>query len=505
MLKKSTSSKSQSGKFSSKGEEEHSLKDTSSEDKRRKALVDQIEFKDLLNLGQFDIDRRETTGLDFNDSFFEEIKKKEVQKDESQFVKKIESEKNIKIKVDEKVYKEGPLIKEGRIRKNWKKRWFILNGPALNYYTSSNQIKGSIPLEACQIKIVDRPDGKRCLMLINNGVIEEVKKPGAKDDDDDEDGAERVLYFDVAEKEKAEEIRSEWLYAINNRIAVLQYSKKMKQKRMLDDIDILEFFLKGKQATELIINREVPIEGILAIKEPIKGHPNLKILNLNNSKIGDQGVTQLCESLLMNNSITSLSLSNSSLTNNSVKELKKFIETTTVLTSLDLSQNSIDNAGLVMLTESLALNKTLRHLDLGSNQIGDESLAGFVDVLLKNTNVQLPKLLLNNNQISDPGCVEIAKLFSKYKLIEADLSNNRIGNDGAEALSNALIENKTLTVMNLEYNEIGYVGATKLAFMLMNNQTLKSLLLGGNRLGEQAILLLGESDMAFPELELQQI
>lgn len=504
---KKTPSKPKSG-FTSKSEEEVMIKDNN-EEKRRKAQVDQIEYKDLLNLGQFDIDRRDAVGLDFNDSFFDEIKKKEAtgQKEETQVTKKEASEKNIKIKVDEKVYKEGQLIKEGRIRKTWKKRWFILNGPALNYYTLNNhKIKGSIPLEACQIKVLDRSDGKRCLQLINNGVIEEVKPTKGGKDDDDEDGADRILYFDVVEtKEKAEEVRNDWLYAINNRIAVLQYSKKMKQKRMLDDIDILEFFLKGKQATDLYLNREVPLEGVLAIKEPIKGHPSLKILNMNNSKIGDQGVTQLVESLLLNTSITNLSLSSCQMNNASVKELKKYIETTSTLTHLDLSQNNIDNAGLVLLSESLALNKTLKYLNLSSNQIGDEGLSPFVNSLLKNSKITIPHLLLKNNQISDPGCNEIASLISGYKLTEIDLSHNRIGNDGAEALSNALLQNKTTTVMNLEYNEIGYVGATKLAFMLMNNQTLNSLLLGGNRLGEQAILLLGESDMAFPELELQTI
>jgi Ran GTPase-activating protein (RanGAP) involved in mRNA processing and transport len=495
------------GSFTSKSEDNELIQKNSHDDKRRKAVVDAVDYLSLLGLGQLDIDRRDVTGVDFNDAFFEEIKKMDSKRTEEQGSKKNESEKNIKIKVDEKVYKEGYLQKEGRIRKTWKKRWFILNGPALNYYTANNhKYKGSIPLEACQIKIIDRQDGKTCLMLINNGVIEDTKNK--KGGDDDDDGAERVLYFDVVEKDKAamEESRKDWLYALNARIAVLQYSKKMKQQRRLEDIDILEFFLKGKAATELALNKEISIEGLAAIKEPIRGHPNLKILNLSHTRLGDAGVTSLCEALTQNFSINTLNLSGCSITGTGLTSLKGVMDKTSTITSLDLSSNGIDNPAMVIFCAMLGSNKTLKYFNLAENQIGDDAVVPLVDVLLKNTSVQVDSLLLAGNQISDTGCVGIAKLLSsQYRLKMIDLSHNKIGNDGAESISQAMISNKELTTLNLEYNEIGYTGATKLTYMLNNNQTLNSILLGGNRLGEQAMVLIGESDMLFPDLELQTI
>lgn len=62
----------------------------------------------------------------------------------------------------------GYLTKLGKIRKNWKKRWFVLDGWNLHYYEKEGESKplGTIPLEDCFIKRShDGEAGKFCFQI----------------------------------------------------------------------------------------------------------------------------------------------------------------------------------------------------------------------------------------------------------------------------------------------------------------------------------------------------
>ena len=83
--------------------------------------------------------------LDLFHTFFADARKKYHNKDSvfreqlelltSGGKKKSEKEK-IVARSSEQVDKEGWLVKEGRFRKNWKKRWFVLSSNTLSYYTA---------------------------------------------------------------------------------------------------------------------------------------------------------------------------------------------------------------------------------------------------------------------------------------------------------------------------------------------------------------------------------
>jgi competence protein ComGC len=356
----------------------------------------------------------------------------------------------------------------------------------LSYYTArNNKIKGSISLESCTVQIVsgaDRTDGKTCLMIINNGITDEEnssqrnsvalqKQPSGKDLDE-EDKPERVLYFDIAlekgEKGNPDELRQEWLTAITTRISILQYTKKCKQKKMAEDIDLIEFFTKGSVATDVHVNKPLIIEGVIAMVDPLRDHQNLKILDLCHAQIGNEGLLTLIPALESNNSISTLNLSDCLLGFSSIAEFSKLIvEKSTNIKSLDLSQNLIDDNSLSAFSASLAKNKVLTHLNLSDNAFGGEKMEEFVDALI-NGELKIPKLYLNKNQIGDTGCNALAKLLSsKYILKELHITHNKIGNEGSKLLAKSLAKNKDLTFLNMEYNEIGYAGAKQLAFMIV--------------------------------------
>jgi len=61
------------------------------------------------------------------------------------------------------------------------------------------------------------------------------------------------------------------------------------------------------------------------------------------------------------------------------------------------------------------------------------------------------------------------------------LGNNRIGNEGARALAEALAANSTLQLLWLRNNLIGVAGATALARALIVNHTLAKVAVGFSR------------------------
>lgn len=53
-----------------------------------------------------------------------------------------------------------------------------------------------------------------------------------------------------------------------------------------------------------------------------------------------------------------------------------------------------------------------------------------------------------------------------------NLTNNKIGDDGAKAIAEMLKINKTLALVNLSYNGIGFEGAKAIVESLLNNKVI---------------------------------
>jgi hypothetical protein len=51
--------------------------------------------------------------------------------------------------------KEGYLIKQGKIVRSWKRRWFVLTGSTLYYFKSKGDAEaaGAIPLQRCTVHV----------------------------------------------------------------------------------------------------------------------------------------------------------------------------------------------------------------------------------------------------------------------------------------------------------------------------------------------------------------
>jgi len=88
--------------------------------------------------------------------------------------------------------------------------------------------------------------------------------------------------------------------------------------------------------------------------------------------------------------------------------------------------------------------------------------------------------------INDDHCETIGKLLVHERCVCKSLwlNDNKIRHEGAQFLSTALMQNKTLTALYLNYNNIGDLGLQHLLTALKENKTLLKLEVGACSIGE---------------------
>ena len=126
------------------------------------------------------------------------------------------------------------------------------------------------------------------------------------------------------------------------------------------------------------------------------------------------------------------------------KAIAEALKVTASLTSLSLSQNPLGDEGVEVLAQGIKANKTLKTLDLS-----------------------MPHMY--SFQIGPRGATAIADALSASASVTSlSLARNNLGDDGAEALSIGLKENKSIKMLDLSGKGyggglIGPRGATALA------------------------------------------
>ncbi|XP_032886907.1 NACHT, LRR and PYD domains-containing protein 3-like [Amblyraja radiata] len=140
------------------------------------------------------------------------------------------------------------------------------------------------------------------------------------------------------------------------------------------------------------------------------------------------------------------------------------------------------------LTSMITENKTLVELDLSNNRIGEEGLNQLCETL-KNEDCKLQKLGLAKNSFTVQSCTElISSLKENQSLKELDLSFNNLEINGinslCEVLSGTSCQINSLKVMNTKLTN---VCCETLSSVLKANQTLTELDLSMNELGDDGL------------------
>ena len=238
----------------------------------------------------------------------------------------------------------------------------------------------------------------------------------------------------------------------------------------------------------------------------------------------------ILRALIKITTLTELNLFGNNIPEEAAGDLAAVITDNCFLKILNLFGNSLHTGGVITISQSLNNIATLKVLNIGNNEVSHQAASAISSVI--RNNIDLEELNLSYN-ILGSGAREIAiplKCISNLRLI--NLSNNDIPESVAEDLAGALVQNNSLRfirlmnngfrtggavsifhaisrlheveVLNFYNNQIGEEAADAIAAAVLNNVKLKELFLGCNklRMGVLKILSALKNITTLKELEL---
>lgn len=189
-------------------------------------------------------------------------------------------------------------------------------------------------------------------------------------------------------------------------------------------------------------------EGIKRICHFLTANKSLRKLNLSRNQLKDEGVEYLAKAIFKGIHVVDVNLSANDLTGNAILSLAEVFETNNKLTHLYLSRNKIlsPNA-LFTLCQRLAENDNFREIDLSWNALSGTRVGNAIKILCKNPSVRY--INLSNNKLSGPDIKSLTGNLKKAKsLITLDLSYNPLS--PADALVPLLyLKESTVNLQNL--------------------------------------------------------
>ena len=164
------------------------------------------------------------------------------------------------------------------------------------------------------------------------------------------------------------------------------------------------------------------------------------------------------------------------------------------VTMVYLRGNNLGDLGATAFATMLGKNAVISHIALSSNAIGDDGATALFQALQQNTAVKLLNLHKNSVGNSSMAALRDALLFCDSLLAQINLSDNMVGDQGAETLAPAFGKvaggmkhfkgNSKLVHVNLNRNQIGNRGEAAFAISLKDNDVsvLRKLELEGNKI-----------------------
>lgn len=232
-------------------------------------------------------------------------------------------------------------------------------------------------------------------------------------------------------------------------------------------------------------------DGKRFIEEILPKYPDLKILLLDNNRLGIQGMTDIVRAFRERSmkslpSLMILEITRDEITPESARILSHAIisqDSGLHLVELRLTLNKLGNKGIGELSRILHPGGILQYLYIIFNEIDDQGLEGFSRALRMNET--LKELSLMGNNLGNRGINFLSQNLSQRTPQSIKLSNNKIGNHGAHSLSKLIILNKEGNFYHLDIrdNPITTQGLQSLAEALLVNLSITTLLFdeGSNR------------------------
>lgn len=159
--------------------------------------------------------------------------------------------------------------------------------------------------------------------------------------------------------------------------------------------------------------------------------------------------------------------------------------------TLSLHNSSIGNAAVKHIGEVLE-KLNAKTLNLSNNKIGDEGAADLARGIAQN--LTLTEVNLENNEVSDAGAAALAAtLQQKPAIIALNLSGNRISQGGVRALADVLASDRNFSELSLARNAIDDSSAADIARLIKGNNTLTTVRLDGNKLTDAGVATIADA------------
>lgn len=254
----------------------------------------------------------------------------------------------------------------------------------------------------------------------------------------------------------------------------------------------------GRLKTEIPIVLEHLSTGLLT------ANVRLSELDLSNNAFGPIGMDGLVK--LLNSPVCyelqTLRLMNNGLGISGAKMLAKALidnyhasckaGTPFKLKVLIAGRNRLENDGIIALSKFFTLVKTMEEITIPQNGIYCKGILELTNSLLQNPNLKV--LDVQDNLLTALGAEALASVLPKLtNLKRLNIADCLIKSRGALAISEALKYHKSLEVIDVSYNEINGESGLKLTQSLCDKINLKEYNVNGNRFGIETIQIISKT------------
>ena len=221
-----------------------------------------------------------------------------------------------------------------------------------------------------------------------------------------------------------------------------------------------------------------------------KSHRKWKTLNLYKCYIGDHGITTLhqylCGDKANKQEIAEINFGRNDLTAASSHLIGDIISHLQPHT-LWLDHNKITDVRDI--STAVTTTSTVKLLDIRDNDITAQKAIAVSDVM-----ICLEELYIGSNKLGDHGAELLSDGIRNTKTLRVlKISNNIIGPLGTTAIAYALADNTSLVEMYMNGNKVGQEGAIAIAEAITNNRTLKKLLLVDHTMNKESAMIIIKS------------
>lgn len=216
-------------------------------------------------------------------------------------------------------------------------------------------------------------------------------------------------------------------------------------------------------------------EGVRALAPVLSCHTLIKSLNLSHADLMDDGMTVLAMHLTSLEDMQELCLMGNRVGNLAAEALAACFWHITALKQLDMKSTFVEAAQIRVLAAGISALTALQDLSLSSNPVEADGMHALAPSLSHLT--ALTALNLKDCQIKDDGAIELSAAFCSFSCLQSLIlgGDNCLTHEGIAALAAKFAHFGNLRKLDLSQSKIGKQGARSLASSFIHLTCLEDL------------------------------